>query len=130
MRRLSVARPGNGFFTMQSWSLMSIDAPAGRRDPIVLHSDDGARAVLIWLSPGQALGDHQVKENTWVTVLEGSVEITAGGESVQGEPGTMVRFEPNERHALRSAGGARVLLLLAPWPGDGHYRGNPPQPAA
>ena len=40
----------------------------------------------------------------------------------------MVRFEPNERHALRSEGGARVLLLLAPWPGDGHYRGNPPQP--
>ena len=65
-----------------------------------------------------------------MTVLEGSVEITAGGESVRGEPGTMVRFEPNERHALRSEGGARVLLLLAPWPGDGHYRGNPPQPAA
>ena len=62
-----------------------------------------------------------------MTVLEGSVEITAGGESVQGEPGTMVRFEPNERHALRSEGGARVLLLLAPWPGDGHYRGNPPE---
>ena len=108
---------------------MSIDAPAGQRYPNVLNSDDRARAVLIVLSPGQALGDHQVKENTWVTVLEGSVEITAGGESVQGEPGTMVRFEPNERHALRSEDGARVLLLLAPWPGDGHYRGNPPQPA-
>ena len=40
----------------------------------------------------------------------------------------MVRFEPNERHALRSEDGARVLLLLAPWPGDGHYRGNPPRP--
>src|SRR4029079_11887926 len=76
---------------MQSWSLMSIDAPAGTRDPIVLHSDDGARAVLIVLSPGQSLGDHQVKENTWVTVLEGSVEISAGGEAVEGEPGTMVR---------------------------------------
>jgi quercetin dioxygenase-like cupin family protein len=109
---------------------MALDAPAGTRDPIVLHSDDGARAVLIVLSPGQSLGEHQVKENTWVTVLEGSVEITAGGEAVHGEPGTMVRFEPDERHALRSEHGARVLLLLAPWPGDGHYRGNPPQPAA
>jgi quercetin dioxygenase-like cupin family protein len=114
---------------MQSWSLMALDAPAGTRDPIVLHSDDGARAVLIVLSPGQSLGEHQVKENTWVTVLEGSVVITAGGETVQGEPGTMVRFEPDERHALRSEHGARVLLLLAPWPGDGHYRGNPPQPS-
>ena len=38
--------------------------------------------------------------------------------------GTMARFEPDERHALRSDDGARVLLLLAPWPGDGHYRGS------
>jgi hypothetical protein len=36
----------------------------------------------------------------------------------------LVRFEPSERHALRSDGGARVLLLLAPWPGEGHYRGG------
>ena len=36
----------------------------------------------------------------------------------------MVRFEPDERHALRSERGARVLMLLAPWPGDGHYRGS------
>ena len=115
---------------MQTWSLMSLDAPDGTRDPIVLHSDDGARAVLIVLSPGQSLGDHQVKENTWVTVLEGSVEITAGGEPCRASPGRWCASSPNERHALRSEGGARVLLLLAPWPGDGHYRGNPPQPAA
>ena len=33
-------------------------------------------------------------------------------------------FDPEERHAIRSEGGARVLLLLAPWPGEGHYRGE------
>jgi hypothetical protein len=26
---------------------------------------------------------------------------------------------------VSSAEGARVLLILAPWPGAGHYRGNP-----
>ena len=66
---------------MQRWNLLELDAPDGTRDPIVLHSDDGARAVLIVLSPGQSLGDHQVKENAWVTVLDGSVEISAGGET-------------------------------------------------
>ena len=109
---------------MQRWNLLELDAPDGTRDPIVLHSDDGARAVLIVLSPGQSLGDHQVKENAWVTVVEGTVEITAGGETSQAERGTMVRFDPDERHALRSVGGARVLLLFAPWPGEGHYRGG------
>src|SRR3954451_23463422 len=101
-----------------------MDAPEGTRDPIVLHSDDGARAVLIVLQPGQELGDHQVKENAWVTVLDGEVEIEGAGERVAATRGTMVRFVPKERHALRWKWGARVLLLLAPWPGDAHSRGS------
>jgi quercetin dioxygenase-like cupin family protein len=109
---------------VQRWNLLSLDAPDGTRDPIVLHSDDGARAVLLVLSPGQSLGDHQVKENAWVTVLDGTVEVTVDGDVSAAERGTMLRFDPDERHALRSVDGARVLLLLAPWPGQGHYRGN------
>jgi quercetin dioxygenase-like cupin family protein len=109
---------------VQSWDLMEIDAPDGTRDPVVVHSGHEARAVLIVLKPGQALGDHQVKENAWVTVLEGGVRIAAGGESIEAAPGMLVRFDPDERHSLASDGGARVLLLLAPWPGEGHYRGS------
>jgi quercetin dioxygenase-like cupin family protein len=109
---------------VQHWDLLGLDAPDGTRDPLVLHSGDDARAVLIVLQPGQELGDHQVKENAWVTVLDGEVEVSAGGEDVRASRGTMVHFPPDERHSLRSAGGARVLLLLAPWPGEGHYRGG------
>jgi quercetin dioxygenase-like cupin family protein len=109
---------------MQRWNLLELDAPDGTRDPIVLHSDDGARSVLIVLQAGQSLGDHQVKENAWITVLEGTVQITAGGDTVEASPGVLVRFEPDERHALRTDSGARILMLLAPWPGEGHYRGN------
>ncbi|HZO35164.1 MAG TPA: cupin domain-containing protein [Gaiellaceae bacterium] len=110
---------------MQRWHLLELDAPDGTRDPIVLHSDDGARAVLVVLKPGQSLGDHQVKENAWVVVIEGTVEISAGdGSPLQAGPGTLTRFEPDERHALSSPDGARVLIVLAPWPGAGHYRGG------
>jgi quercetin dioxygenase-like cupin family protein len=109
---------------MQSWHLPEIDAPDGTRDPVVLHSDDEGRAVMIRLEPSQTLGDHQVKERAWVCVVEGTVRVEAGGESLEAQPGTLVTFAPNERHALRSDGGARILLLLAPWPGEGHYRGG------
>ncbi|HST16708.1 MAG TPA: cupin domain-containing protein [Gaiellaceae bacterium] len=110
---------------MQRWDLTELDAPAGRRDPIVLHSDNGARAVLLVLQPGQSLGEHQVKENAWVVVVDGVVEISAGdGTSADARAGTLVRFEPDERHSLTSRDGARVLLVLAPWPGEGHYRGG------
>ena len=110
---------------MQTWDLLSVHAPNGTRDPLVLHSDEGARAVLIVLQPGQALGEHQVKENAWVTVLDGTLDITSGGETVQAGVGTTARFDPDERHTLSSPDGARVLILLAPWPGAGHYRGDP-----
>jgi quercetin dioxygenase-like cupin family protein len=109
---------------VQSWNLMEIDAPAGTRDPVVVHSGNEARAVLIALNPGQVMGDHQVKENAWVTVLEGTVRISSGGESFDAAPGMLFRFDPDERHSLASDDGARILLLLAPWPGEGHYRGS------
>ena len=109
---------------MQSWNLLEVEAPAGTRDPLVLHSGNEARAVLLVLNPGQEMGDHQVKENAWVTVLEGSVRVSAGGDTADAGPGTLFRFDPDERHSLASDEGARILLLLAPWPGEGHYRGS------
>jgi quercetin dioxygenase-like cupin family protein len=109
---------------MQSWHLPAIDAPDGTRDPVVLHSDSEGRAVMIRLEPSQALRDHQVKERSWVCVIEGTVRVEAGGQELEAPPGTLVTFAPNERHALVSDGGARILLLLAPWPGEGHYRGG------
>ena len=109
---------------VQHWDLHSINAPRGTRDPYVVHQDEGARAVLISIDGGQALGDHQVKENAWVTVLDGTVQISAGGDTADAGPGTLARFDPDERHALRSDSGARILMVLAPWPGEGHYRGQ------
>ena len=106
---------------MQHWDLHAIEAPRGTRDPYVVHQDEGARAVLIALEPGQALGDHQVKENAWVMIVDGSVQVTAGSDNVELGPGGLLRFEPGERHAIASAAGARVLMLLTPWPGAGHY---------
>jgi quercetin dioxygenase-like cupin family protein len=109
---------------MKSWHLPSIDAPDGTRDPVVLHSNPEGRAVMLRIDPGQGLGDHQVKERAWITVVEGRVRVQSGGESLEADPGTLLTFAPNERHSVASDEGARILLLLAPWPGDGHYRGG------
>ena len=111
---------------MESWNLGEIETPGGSRSPVVLFSGEGeARAVLISLDPGQELGDHQVKERAFVLVLDGTVEIgDADGERVEAGPGTLATFAPDERHVLASEAGARILLLLAPWPGEGHFRGE------
>jgi hypothetical protein len=39
---------------------------------------------------------------------------------VECETGTVVTFDPGERHALRGLDDARLLLVLAPWPAEGH----------
>ena len=108
---------------MESWQLPEIATPDGTRSPVVLKSEDEARAVLIGLDAGQELGDHQVKEHAWLFVVEGAVQIKAGAEETDAQTGTLAHFEPDERHSVASRDGAKVLLLLAPWPGPGHYRG-------
>ncbi|HEY6031761.1 MAG TPA: cupin domain-containing protein [Gaiellaceae bacterium] len=109
---------------MQHWQLSEIEAPKGTRDPVVLRSDEGGRAIMIALDPGQELGDHQVKEEAWVTVVQGRLRVEANGESVDATIGDLFHFDPDERHSLSSEGGARILLFLAPFPGPGHYRGH------
>jgi quercetin dioxygenase-like cupin family protein len=106
---------------VRTWNLRDIETPGGSRSPVVVHSQDEARAVLIGLDPGQALGDHQVHERSWVLVLEGRVRFDAGGESVEAEAGSLAWFEVGERRSISTDDGARILLLLAPWPGEGHY---------
>jgi quercetin dioxygenase-like cupin family protein len=110
---------------VRQWRLPEVATPQGARSPVVLHSREGAeRAVLIELRAGEALGDHRVKESALLLVLDGSVRVEADRESVDGETGSLFHFDPDELHSVTSDTGARLLLLLAPWPGEGHYRGE------
>lgn len=105
---------------MRTWNLLEIEAPEGIRSPSVLHSED-ARAIALRLLPGQTLGDHRVRERAWVTVVEGEVEVVCGSTRAAATAGMLVMFDPGEMHSVSSATGARLLLLLAPWPAAGHY---------
>jgi quercetin dioxygenase-like cupin family protein len=100
---------------MEHWDLRTLDVD--RHHPKILHSARGdARSILIALPAGAELTDHQVHERAYVVVIDGEVDLagTTGGA------GLAAVFEPNERHAVRAVTDARLLLLLAPWPGDGH----------
>jgi quercetin dioxygenase-like cupin family protein len=114
---------------MRHWKLNEIATPDGTRSPVVLHSLEGeSRVVLIGLDAGQELGEHQVKESAFLLVVDGKVRVEAGDESIEGGVGELFRFDPDERHSVTADGQARVMLVLAPWPGEGHYRGDA-QPA-
>ena len=103
---------------MDTWDIASLDVQP--RQPAVLRSDDETRVIAINLPAGEALADHQVHERAWLVVASGELEIEQGGETVTGGPGFLAHFEPGERHEVRARSDARLILLLSPWPGDGH----------
>jgi quercetin dioxygenase-like cupin family protein len=105
---------------VQRWDLRT--EAVEPHQPEVLHSEGEGRTILIALLAGEALQDHQVHERAWLLVVDGEIEVDGDGEGVTGGPGFLAVFDPNERHEVRARTDARLLLLLAPWPGDGHPR--------
>ena len=106
---------------VQSWDVSQIEVPEGTRRAEALETVDGARAIIIRLAAGEELGEHQVRERAWLMVVDGSARIEAGSNVVEAGPGTLLTFEPNERHRVSSEGGTRIVLILSSWPADGHY---------
>lgn len=88
--------------------------------PQVLRSDAELRAIAIQLPAGEQLQEHQVHERAYLFVVDGEVSIEHDGEALASPAGTLVHFEPNERRTVTASGDARLLLVLAPWPGVGH----------
>ena|SRR3712207_785980 len=104
---------------MEHWDLRTLDVQP--RQPQILHSVRGdARSIAINLPAGEALQDHEVHERAHLVVVDGSVEIEQEGTVVNAEGGTLAVFDPHERHEVRATTDARLLLILAPWPGEGH----------
>jgi len=102
---------------MEHWDLRTHDLD--EHHPAVLDSRPEGRAILLALPAGERMQEHQVFERAWVMVVDGEVEITAGESEIGGGPGLLVGFEPKERHEVHARTDARLLLVLAPWPGEG-----------
>ena len=103
---------------MLHWDLRSMPVEVHR--PEVLQSDGEGRAIAINLPAGDLLQEHQVHERAWLLVVDGSIDIVEpGGGTVRGGTGLLAVFDPHERREVRATEDARLLLVLAPWPGEG-----------
>jgi quercetin dioxygenase-like cupin family protein len=103
---------------MDCWDIGSLDIEP--HHPQVLRSDDETRAIAIRLPGGEELQEHQVHERAYMLVADGEIEVSQNGSSVTGGPGFLSHFGPNERRTVRALSEARLVLVLAPWPGVGH----------
>lgn len=109
---------------MDVWEVDRIRPEPSR--PEVLRSDDGAARVIAMAITRDTVQEHEGYEHGWTMVLDGVLEVTAGGETREVGRGTLLHFEPFERRKVTAKTDVTVIYLLAPWPGTGH----PSTPAA
>lgn len=104
---------------MESWDLRTIEVEA--HQPRILASADDARTILLLLPDGEELQEHEVHERARVLVVDGSVDVAEqDGDFASVGPGHLFEFEPGERRTIVARSHARLLMVLSPWPGDGH----------
>ncbi len=106
---------------MQLWQLDG--EPIEPQHPRVLRSDEEAnRVILLALRAGELLLEHQVHEHALVFLLEGELAVRAGEQHRDLKAPGLAYFEPGERHEVQATSECRLVLCLAPWPGEGHPR--------
>lgn len=104
---------------MESWDLRAVEAEP--HDPRILSSADDARTIVLALPAGEELQEHEVHERARILVVDGEVDITTpAGESESAKAGHLFEFDPGERRTVTARSDSRLLLILTPWPGDGH----------
>jgi quercetin dioxygenase-like cupin family protein len=104
---------------MRSWDLKSVEVEP--HQPEILASAEDARTIVLMLPAGEELQEHEVHERARVVVVDGELEVTtAEGERRAASAGHLFEFEPGERRTIAARTDARLLLVLSPWPGDGH----------
>jgi quercetin dioxygenase-like cupin family protein len=103
---------------METWDITSLSIEP--HQPQILRTDQEARVIALHLPAGEALQEHQVHERAYVIVVDGEIEISADTETECGGPGLVTHFDPGERHTVRATTDTRLVLVLSPWPGEGH----------
>jgi quercetin dioxygenase-like cupin family protein len=105
---------------MESWDLTSVEVEP--RQPRILASADDARTIVLQLPAGEEMQEHEVHERARVIVVEGEVEVSTedGADSASARAGHLFEFAPGERRTIVARSDARLLMVLSPWPGDGH----------
>lgn len=105
---------------MESWDLTTVGVEP--HQPRILASGDDARSILLNLPEGEELQEHEVHERARVMVVDGVVDVTTenGDDFASAKAGHLFEFDPGERRTIVARADARLLIVLSPWPGDGH----------
>jgi len=78
----------------------------------VLAKNAGGNVTLFAFDAGEGLSEHTAPFDALVMALEGTLQLTIGGQSVAAAPGTIVRMPAHVPHAVDATAPARMLLIM------------------
>jgi quercetin dioxygenase-like cupin family protein len=78
----------------------------------VLAKTGGGNFTVMAFDTGQELREHTAPFDAFVVVLEGTLNVSVGGNPLRAEAGDLVRLPANVPHALNAPAPARMLLVL------------------
>ncbi|MEK7252462.1 MAG: cupin domain-containing protein [Actinomycetota bacterium] len=90
----------------------------------VLHRDDRLRLVGFAFDAGQELTEHTAAVPVVIQALTGTLDVTAGGETVRLTPGGWVALAASESHTVVALQPSVLLLTML------HSQHNPLDPHA
>lgn len=85
--------------------------PSGIASRVIARSA-GGNVTLFAFDAGQELSEHTAPFDALVMVLQGTFDLTIGGQPVHATSGMVVRLPANIPHALIAADPARMLLIM------------------
>lgn len=88
--------------------LAKVPARVGR----TLVKDGPLRVTLVGLRAGQGLHEHHSSGPVTIHVLEGTIEVSAAGQSWPLNQGMLLALDAAVPHAVTSATGAMLLLTV------------------
>jgi len=78
----------------------------------VIARTPGGNVTLFAFDAGEELSEHTAPFDTVVVVLEGTLNLTVGGTSVQAVSGSVVRMPANVPHAVESPERSKMMLIM------------------
>ncbi|WP_270235988.1 cupin domain-containing protein [Streptococcus anginosus] len=79
-----------------------VETPVEETSRIIRH---------LHLGEGKTIPEHKADALVTVVCLEGKVDFTASGQTVQLVPGSFLTMEPNEPHSLYGVKDSHVLVI-------------------
>jgi quercetin dioxygenase-like cupin family protein len=77
-----------------------------------LVESDHATLTLFAFDKGQSLSEHTTPFDAYVHVLDGTAELTIGGEEVTAGAGQIVLMPAGVPHAVRAPGRFKMMLIM------------------